>query len=520
MHRLSHHLRGRASQADLLLWLALALPLPLTDDAPAWLRALAAPLLAAAVAVSRRAPLAALAVPALLSLAATPELFTYAFTPALVAFAHLLGRRSPDVRTALPFFTTLVALGLVLSLSLPGASPADWFALVATVLFALVLPWLLGRYRRQHSELVRTGWELAARMEREHRLVADRTRLRERTRIAGDMHDSLGHDLSLIAVRAAALQVAPTLDETARESAAELRQAAADATERLREIIGVLRETGEEGETEEEGEGDPVPVEELVEHAAASGLQVSLIRRTSPGLLPRPLHPITGRALHRVVQESLTNAAKHAPGTPVTVTVTRGPDTVETTVSNPLPERQPPGPGTGSGLASLESRVHHAGGTLHAHPVDNAYEVTARLPLEPPPSGATPPTSRQELALARRRVRRRILDAIWIPTAALAVLALLMFGFNLYTSYRSVLETHTYDRLHIGDTAPATRPHLPAYEFDDETRPRNAPADPPDTDECRFYRTSALHNSPLYRLCFTDGALSHKDRVTTPRSPR
>ncbi|GAB3836578.1 hypothetical protein GCM10029963_00580 [Micromonospora andamanensis] len=96
---------------------------------------------------------------------------------------------------------------------------------------------------------------------REERGAAERIRLRERARIAGEMHDSLGHDLSLIAMRAAALEVAADLDDSHR-AAAGLRASVSAATERLHEIIGVLREEGgvgasERGERRRPGRGCP-----------------------------------------------------------------------------------------------------------------------------------------------------------------------------------------------------------------------------------------------------------------------
>ncbi|GAA2104766.1 histidine kinase [Streptomyces albiaxialis] len=514
---------------DLLLWLAVTAPLLLFHDAPAWARVAGVPVLAVAVALARRAPLVALALPATLSLAATPELFTSSFSVALLALSYLLGRRSPDVRWALLLFAALCVAGLALVLARRDTTLWEWFTLVATVLFALDLPWLLGRFRRQQAELVRTGWELAARMEREKELVADRTRLRERSRIAGDMHDSLGHDLSLIAVRAAALQVQPDLTDGTRAQAAELRQAAADATARLRQILGVLREDGDRA-PREPATAPPEPLETLIARAAASGVQVELVRREALGLLPAEPPPMTAHALHRLVQESLTNATKHAPGAPVTVTVTRNAETIEVTVANPAPATADPvtdtgtdrGSDTGSGLVGLDERIRLLGGTLRARPLDGGFEVAATLPLTPHADPTATPdglatetdTSREALDRARRRVRRRLLDALWIPLAATLVLGLLMLGFNLYTSYRSVLDADAYGRLHVGDPFSRLEPRLPAYEYDDETRPFGAPEDPPDTDECRYYRTETFDNSPVYRLCFTAGHLSHKDRLT------
>ncbi|WP_326797360.1 histidine kinase [Streptomyces sp. NBC_01808] len=523
--------------ADLLLWLVLTLPavsaggLPGAEQAAGvdlrWIRIAAVPLLALAVAVSRSRPLLAAAIPAGLALAATPELFTNQFVLAQVALSFLLGRRTDRPRRALALFCAIAAAGLVLARTVPDATFGGWATLVLTALFAMVLPWLLGRYARQHAALVSTGWELAERLEREQELTADRTRLRERSRIAGDMHDSLGHELTLIAVRAAALQVSPGLDEPARKEAAELREAAAAATERLREVIGVLRE---------DDEGAPVHpaddrVEELVKRAAASGMEVELVRdeggdRTaasdaSADEAPTPLPPVADRAIHRVVQEALTNAAKHAPGAPVTVRLRRDGDHAEVTVVNGTPPprtakalkaSQTPG---GYGLVGLDERVRLAGGTLHAQPVDGGFAVTARLPLTPGAAPAPPReyAARRELAAARRRVRRGILDAIWIPVVGTIVLGALLFGVDLYTSYRAVLDAGTYDSLRIGQPRDAVERRLPAYEADVNTRPAAAPADPPGTDDCVLYRTAPLTLDPSYRLCFTDGRLSHKDKV-------
>ncbi|WBB64239.1 histidine kinase [Streptomyces sp. WMMC500] len=548
--------------ADLLLWLVLSLPVVTAGGLPgaeqvagldlSWIRAAAVPLLALAVAVGRHRPLLAAAVPAALALSATPELFTNQFVLAQVALSFLLGRRTDRPRSALLLFGAVAAAGLVLARTVPGATFSGWATLVLTVLFAMVLPWLLGRYARQHAALVGTGWELAERLEREQELTADRTRLRERSRIAGDMHDSLGHELTLIAVRAAALQVAPGLDAAARKEAAELREAAATATEKLREVIGVLRE---------DDEGAPVHpaddrVEELVRRAAASGMRVRLVRDedrardaerdartaedqppggrgdpapatpapTTPAPAPTPLPPAADRAIHRVVQEALTNAAKHAPGAPVTVRLRHDADHAEVTVVNGPPPRttlkdakeakaqQTSG---GYGLVGLDERVRLAGGTLRAQPVDGGFAVTARLPLAPGAAPAPPReyAARRELAAARRRVRRGILDAIWIPVVGTVVLGVLLFGVDLYTSHRSVLDADTYDTLRIGQSRDTVERRLPAYEADVNTRPPAAPADPPGTDDCLIYRTTPFTLDPSYRLCFTDGRLSHKDKV-------
>ncbi|MEV6103220.1 histidine kinase [Streptomyces sp. NPDC051940] len=514
--------------ADVLLWMVITAPVFTSDGLPGaaqaaglpmrWVQLAAVPLLALAVAAARRHPVGAAAVPAGLGLAATPELFTNNYLLAQLVLAFLMGRRTAGMRPGLVFAGAVCLAGLVLSLAVPGLGLATWFTVVATVLMTIVLPWLAGRYVRQHDELVRTGWELAERLEREQDLIGDRVRLLERSRIAGDMHDSLGHELSLIALRAAALQVDPGLSGGARDSAGELRESAAAATERLREIIGVLREDGAAAPVLPSGD----TVADLVRRAAASGMEVSLAGSFGgpAGSSGERLPPMADRAVYRVVQEALTNATKYAPGAAVTVTLSRDEtaDEALVTVVNAAP---PAGPlpsaaGSGYGLVGLDERVRLAGGRLAAHPVPGeGFTVTARLPLTAGAAVAPPGPrrSQQELARARRRVRRSMLDAIWVPLAAAVALLLLMFGFNTYTSYRSVLPESVYADLRVGQPLSSFEDRLPRYEADDNERPTGAPPDPRGADECRFYRTRTFSLDPAYRLCLRDGRLASKDVV-------
>lgn len=122
---------------------------------------------------------------------------------------------------------------------------------------------------------MRAGWERAARLEREQRLVAEQARLRERTRIAQDMHDLLGHELSLIALSAGALKLAPGLPEAHRAAAQDIRSRAGAAVERLGEVIGVLREPSETAPPSEPGAG-AAGLAGLVDRAAEAGLDVRL----------------------------------------------------------------------------------------------------------------------------------------------------------------------------------------------------------------------------------------------------
>ncbi|MGC9542389.1 histidine kinase [Streptomyces sp. UG1] len=269
-----------------LLWAALVSPaltadrLGMNEPRAAWRQLAGLVLIATAVALARRHPLPAFALTAALSLAAAPALFSVSYGPALGVFALLLGLRAARVRYAVAVFAGVGCLGAA-RIALFGVDPApECVVLTGTLLFGCVFPWLGGRYWRQSRRLTEAGWSRAARLEGERGIAEERARLRERARIAQDMHDSLGHELSLIALRAGALQVAPDLPDHHRTAVADLRAAAADATDRLHRIIGVLREEDEPLALTPPGE----TIGQLIARAAESGLPVrwGRLRAASP----------------------------------------------------------------------------------------------------------------------------------------------------------------------------------------------------------------------------------------------
>jgi signal transduction histidine kinase len=517
--------RTRDRVADLALWAGLSCFVLLKggsgEDSSWSVALLGVPLLAVGVLVCRAFPPVPLLLVVVASAALDPQLFTTSYVVAMVAFGWLAGRRMEHAGPALYLLAGTVAGGLVLTFAV-GDDLWTFFTFLTTLLLAVVLPWLVGRYVRQYAELVGAGWQLADRMEREQRAVADRERLRERSRIAGDMHDSLGHELSLIAVRAAALQVDPALGARQRAAAGELREAAADATARLRDIIGVLRADGESAPA--------TPVDEtvsaLVERAGGSGMAVEL---TDEGP-EAPLAPMTGLALHRVVQESLTNAARHAPGAAVAVRLVREEQRVTVTVTDsgrppgtsPAPDPDP-GPARasgGTGLVGLDERVRLAGGALTHGPSGDGFAVRARLPLSgerlPVPSthsrDAEAPTSARELDRARRRVRRGLKQTIVVPLAALAVLVALMSGFQFYGQTRSVLDRAQFDRIRVGDSRADVQTRLPSRAMDGP--PDGVGPEPSGVGRCDYYRTRKYAATPAYRLCFRTDRLTDKAIVT------
>ncbi|MEV0451754.1 histidine kinase [Streptomyces sp. NPDC050600] len=520
--------RARERAFDLALWLLLCVPVLLKsdpDDGGSWTRVgVGMAVLAVCVALGRRWPTVPLALVVAASLATSPELFTPSYTLALVAFGYLAGRREKATRPALWLFAAVPVVGFAL-VRLTGRPLMIWFALVLSLALAVVAPWLIGRYVRQYDRLVRSGWELADRMEREQAAVADRERLRERSRIAGDMHDSLGHDLALIAVRAGALEVDPALGADQQRAAGDLRRAAADATGRLRDIIGVLREGDDEATSAPVAPADET-VAELVARARASGMDVRFTQTARAA----PLADMTARAVHRVVQEGLTNAAKHAPGAPVEVAVDgpaggaggtggtgeaggAGGAIVRVRVTS-----GPAGPGRsglasgGSGLVGLDERVRLAGGTLGQRvTAEGGFELSAALPPRPPAPRPAAPRSARELDRARREVRRGLARVIWVPLALLVALGLLMAGVALYTQHQSYLEPEDYARIRLGQTRSEVGAWLPDRALDG--RPQRVPAEPPGRDECLYYRATMFAAIPVYRLCFVGGRLVDKAEV-------
>ncbi|MFE2373417.1 sensor histidine kinase [Streptomyces sp. NPDC059398] len=436
---------------DVALWALVSAPVVLGavvyGMGPWWRTAAGTVVLAFGAALSRRWPLTALLVAVALGLTVAPGLWSPRYAVALAVFGYLAGRRTALARPALHAFAGTAAAGLLITLA-AHRELWTWLVQLSTLAFAVMVPWLLGRYVRQYAQLVDTGWLLAGRLEREQRVAADRARLLERSRIAGDMHDSLGHDLSLIAVRAAALEVDPALDGEQQRAAGELRAAAGDATARLQDIIGVLRENDGAAPVPTPGE----TVAEQVERARGSGMEVEL----SGAGAAAGLAPMTGRAVHRTVQESLTNAARHAPGAPVTVRLVRSDTALTVTVTSaagppvPVPGPrapraescradpvEPPGGGGGTGLVGLDERVRLAGGVLRRGPLPGGgFEVSATLPRTPGAPPAIPdekPSSATELARERQQVRRRLKQAIWVPLAATAALGVLIGAVGLAT---------------------------------------------------------------------------------------
>lgn len=220
---------------------------------------------------------------------------------------------------------------------------------------------------------------LQAQAELTHEEMATRenfARQEERDRIARDMHDTLSHRLSMIAVYAGGLAYRKDLDpEETRQSARTIRDEAEAAVGDLREALHSLRS---------EGRIDPREgVESLVERSRQAGMDVEV--RYQAGAGPQSLEELStmaGHALNRVVQEGLTNARKHAPGQPVTITIATLADALSITMSNPTAQTgEKAGVHSGGyGIVGMRERASVVGGSLQVQDGEESFSWTLRLP--------------------------------------------------------------------------------------------------------------------------------------------
>ena len=220
---------------------------------------------------------------------------------------------------------------------------------------------------------------LKAQAELTHEEMATRenfARQEERDRIARDMHDTLSHRLSMIAVYAGGLAYRKDLDpEETRKSARTIRDEAEAAVGDLREALHSLRS---------EGRIDPREgVESLVERSRRAGMDVEV--RYKQGAGPQSLAELStmaGHALNRAVQEGLTNARKHAPGEPVTITIAALADALSITMANPTAQAGEKGSGNsgGYGIVGMRERASVVGGSLQVNDEDDRFSWTLRLP--------------------------------------------------------------------------------------------------------------------------------------------
>ncbi|WP_326565016.1 histidine kinase [Amycolatopsis rhabdoformis] len=313
----------------------------------------------------RRFPLATMLAMAGLAWFAPPAQLATFFTLYTVA-----ARRGPKWPTVV---ATVADVALVLVTYQPGDLQA-WEIIGFVAALMTLLPLLAGLWMHQRAVLLEAVSDRADQAERERDLLAERAVTAERRRIAREMHDVVAHRVSIVALQAGALSMRAPDEETGR-LAEVIRESSAAALTELRDILKVLREDLTEPKSLPSPTLDGVA--QLAGDLAAAGAEVDT---QVPDPLPQVPEKV-GRAAYRIVQESLTNAAKHAPGAPIRVRLSLDSGKLVVEVANALGASAGL-PSSGYGVIGMRERVTLAGGALRAGPDGTGdYVVRAVFPL-------------------------------------------------------------------------------------------------------------------------------------------
>ncbi|HEX6461566.1 MAG TPA: histidine kinase [Thermoleophilaceae bacterium] len=250
------------------------------------------------------------------------------------------------------------------------------------LLFGIVVwggAWLIGDQVLQRRTRVR---QRERDLTRERRLAA----AEERTRIARDLHDSAAHAINVILVQAGAARLLQQKDPTAATAAlSTIEEVARETIGEIDNLVHGLREDA--GGDRPSGVEPPTglsALDTLVDRYRAAGLRIEVGIEGEPCALPRRLD----QAAYRILQESLTNAARHGSGS-ASVTITYGAGELGLRVWNPVPAGSAPEAiGRGHGILGMRERTALLGGSLEATPTADGFLVRAWLPY--PTAGGTP----------------------------------------------------------------------------------------------------------------------------------
>ncbi|MFC9121324.1 sensor histidine kinase [Streptomyces sp. NPDC057067] len=476
----------------------------------------------------------------------------FGFAPLLLVVAWSAGRRIDGLGRACGVFA--LAYGLALGLTAAWESHASLPLLAVAgmfILVAIVVPGLAGRYWSQRRTLTDTLHEYNAQLLRERAMLVGQARMLERQRIAQDMHDSLGHQLALIAVHTGALEVDRALTDQQREAVGVLREASVAAMHELRDVVGVLRDGADATPAAGAPPGGDDPgapsrgvagIDDLAETSRKAGTAVE-IRRSGEA---RPLATTADHAAYRVVQEGLTNAHKHAPGASISIGLRYEPDSLVVEVANG-PVAAPSGVASGGqGLTGLAERARLVGGMVHAGPTaDGGFRLAGVLPYTSPgdarktfvapqddfraqspagPGGEAGPVIEwnglpKELARAVNRTKRGNGIAIGCGVAALIGVVLVIavvvgVVFLVREADKAMIEPAQYEAVKIGQSERSVRDALPHGDSFMNTGPGAGAPPEPDGSTCLTLLSSEIGSSldadPVFRFCFKDGKLIEK----------
>ncbi|MGW6442878.1 sensor histidine kinase [Lentzea sp. NPDC055074] len=383
-------------------------PVPRAGGAAWWAIVVVLLLQAFVVAWAGRAPEVALpgvSAVALLSVPAAPGA-AFSFTAVAVLVSVFLAFVA---RPARPLWVPLIAAGVLLAAGqfvTVGALGAAGVvaAAVGSVVQALLvigMPLLVGSVIAARQDVHEAGRQELAALRREQEALLEVAISRQRTALSRELHDIAAHHLSGIAMMAAA--VARQIDTdpaTAKRSVTQIREQSRAVLADLRRLVGLLRE--------ETSAVRPVEtlgaVTGLVETWRAAGVEIDL-RMPSRWEEPGPLAQLVA---YRMVQESLANAAAHAPGAPCTVEIGAPLEgRLAISVRNGVPTGPGPGRGGGFGLVGMAERAQLVGADLgYGSTPEGGWEVRLRLPLGETVSTMSAPATLPEVHHDPRADRR------------------------------------------------------------------------------------------------------------------
>lgn len=369
---------------SLLLDLLIASAAVATPDDPAiwqqWVLIPGNAALFGAMLLRRRFPVVAVVAASIHSLLAGTD---GGATGMAVAMYTVASRRGPSAATWIS--AGIVAGAHIVRVLLLPENASLWSDGLLTVVlgvlagFALMsaMPLLLGLWLYSRRDLLTSLRERAEQAERERDLLAERAVTAERRRIAREMHDVVAHRVSVISLQAGALTMTAT-DQRTEEVAEVIRVSSSAALSELREMLRALRDDAENNPGGDHAAPTLNGLRELVADSVAAGADITL---DMPEELPET-STVVGRAAYRVLQEALTNAGKHAPGSPVRAEVVAGEDGLAVEVTNQRGAGTTVVEGSGYGLIGMRERVTLAGGTLQVGRTDDdGYRVRATFPV-------------------------------------------------------------------------------------------------------------------------------------------
>jgi signal transduction histidine kinase len=333
------------------------------------------------VAFRRRAPLATLISFAVLQSVWIYTLFPVDQQPPLIPFVQLLvvvysAAAYSDGRAARAAW---FVVGVGIATDIPSLAAGKPLGQVAGPDIALAIAFGIGltfARARRHSA---AQADALARAEHERQQAAERAATAERARIARELHDVISHDVSMMVLQASVERRVRAVDDETTRTLASIESTGREALTELRRMLGVLRRS--EDETPLRPQPGLAQLPELIAQARTAGLPVRLVVDGDPMAVPAGLDI----AAYRIVQESLTNVAKHAAGARVTATLRYRDSCLEIDVvdDGAASQRDPIElPSGGHGLAGMRERVALFGGSLHADRApDGGFRVRARLPL-------------------------------------------------------------------------------------------------------------------------------------------